>query len=198
MKEDILEQVVDEYLNLKGYFTMANVRFMPAKKCEGFDPQQDSVPSDIDIVGINPRVEGPSKVIAVSCKSWQDGFWPQWEMNKIKNNGSYAGRERWRAFRELSRDKWAKAFRDKIETLTGEREFEYWTACLFVAPQQAAATHLWEQDEEFRRRLTPHIRIKTLHDFFREIYLALGTTPAGSEVGRLIQVMKAAKIKVES
>jgi hypothetical protein len=52
-------------------------------------------------------------------------------------------------------------------------------------------------DAEFRNRLTPQISIKTLHDLFREIYVTLGTTPAGSEVGRLIQVMKAAKIRVD-
>jgi hypothetical protein len=197
MKEDILEQIVDDYLNLKGYFTMANVRFMPAKTADGHDPQQDSVPSDIDIVGINPKIEGPSRVVAVSCKSWQDGFWPKWEIEKIRSNGSHAGRERWRSYRELARDKWAVAFKDKIEAITGQREFEYWTVCLFVGASEIEHIPFWTQDPEFRNRLTPHLHIKTLHDLFRDIYVSLGTTPAGSEVGRLIQVMKAAKIRVE-
>jgi len=29
MKEDVLEQVVDDYLKFKGYFTTHNVRFGP-------------------------------------------------------------------------------------------------------------------------------------------------------------------------
>ena len=29
MKEDILEQIVDDYLQFKGYFTTHNVRFKP-------------------------------------------------------------------------------------------------------------------------------------------------------------------------
>jgi len=194
MKEDILEQIVDEYLKRKGYFTLANVKFRPVPGDQGYDSQQDSVPSDIDVIGFHPDKSGHEKVVAVSCKSWQDGFWIDWELDHITKNKKYAGRERWRTYRELANDKWAKAFKSKIRELTGQVEFHYWTACLFVGdPEHKEA---WTENESFKRRLTRRIAIITLHDMLREIHDKLSTTPAGSDVGRLIQVMKAAKIKL--
>ena len=80
-KEDILEQIVEEYLISKGYFVRHNLKFLPPKKHPDFDPKQDSNHSDIDVLGIHPKIKGPSKVWAVSCKSWQSGFnpatWPE-------------------------------------------------------------------------------------------------------------------------
>jgi hypothetical protein len=38
MKEDILEQVVDEFLNLKGYFTLANIKYKPAPRPANIQP----------------------------------------------------------------------------------------------------------------------------------------------------------------
>jgi len=194
MKEDILEQIVDEHLNLRGYFTLANVKYKPAPGDAGYDSQQDSVPSDIDVIGFHPEKSGPEKVVVVSCKSWQDGFWIDWELDYIENNKSFAGRERWRTYRELANDKWALAFKRKIKELTGQDEFQYWVACLFVGDPEHKES--WTANESFKRRLTPHLSIVTLHDILREIHDSLSNTPAGSEVGRLIQVMKAAKIKV--
>jgi hypothetical protein len=86
MKEDILEQIVDEYLNLKGYFTVANVRYKPLPTDPGYDKQQDSVASDIDIIGYHPSLSGAKKVVVVACKSWQDGFWAGWEWDYIRSS----------------------------------------------------------------------------------------------------------------
>jgi len=195
MKEDILEQIVDEYLNILNYFTLANVKFKPSSNAKGYDKGQDSIPSDIDIIGYTPTpLKGRPKVIAVSCKSWQDGFWPKWELNLIDKNKSYAGRERWRSYRELTSDKWAEAFKERIHELTGETDFEYWTVCLFVKPHNDRS--LWTERSDFQARLTRNIRIVTLRDMITEISEKLTTTPAGSEVGRLVQVMKAAKVKI--
>jgi hypothetical protein len=180
---------------MKGYFTVANMRYKPLSTDAGYNQQQDSVASDIDIIGYHPRCSGPEKVIVVSCKSWQEGFWVKWELDYIKNNRMYAGRERWRTFRELANDKWALAFQRTVRELTGQQEFEYWIACLFLKDPENA--HLWTRNPQFQHRLTPHLRFVTLHEMFRNIYSMLTTTPAGSEAGRLIQVMKAAKIKVE-
>lgn len=76
MKEDILEQLVDEYLMHEGYFTMHNVNFKPLSSHSDFISNQDSVASDIDVIAINPKLKGPERTIAVSCKSWQEGFDP--------------------------------------------------------------------------------------------------------------------------
>jgi hypothetical protein len=73
MKEDVLEQIVDDYLQMQGYFTTHNVRFTPPKD-QHYVPQVESVPSDIDVVGLHPLHTGASRVMVVSCKSWQSGF----------------------------------------------------------------------------------------------------------------------------
>jgi hypothetical protein len=73
MKEDVLEQIVDDYLQMQGYFTTHNVRFNPPKD-EHYVAKDDSVPSDIDVVGLHPKLTGPDRVMVVSCKSWQSGF----------------------------------------------------------------------------------------------------------------------------
>ena len=72
MKEDVLEQIVDDYLQMQGYFTTHNVRFNPPKD-EHYVTRDDSVPSDIDVVGLHHRRTGVDRVMVVSCKSWQSG-----------------------------------------------------------------------------------------------------------------------------
>ena len=57
MKEDVLEQIVDDYLQMQGYFTTHNVRFNPPKD-EYYVTRDDSVPSDIDVVGLHPGRTG--------------------------------------------------------------------------------------------------------------------------------------------
>jgi hypothetical protein len=63
MKEDVLEQVVEDYLQLKGYFTVHNIPFKPDKAHAEYVSRTDSVASDIDVVGYCPRVSGARKVI---------------------------------------------------------------------------------------------------------------------------------------
>ena len=69
MKEDILEQLVDDYLQSEGYFTRHNIKFKPRKEHPDFVSKQDSNHSDIDVIGINPKKNGADRVFAVSCKS---------------------------------------------------------------------------------------------------------------------------------
>ena len=53
-KEDILEQIVDEYLIQKGYFVQHNVKYRQRKDHPKFILQQDSIYTDIDVVEIHP------------------------------------------------------------------------------------------------------------------------------------------------
>ena len=68
MKEDILEQLTDDYLQVKGYFTQHNVKFRPDASHADFETKKDSNHSDIDVLGFNPKLSGPERVLAVSCK----------------------------------------------------------------------------------------------------------------------------------
>lgn len=73
MKEDVLEQIVDDYLQMQGYFTTHNVRFNPPKD-QDYVTRDESVSSDIDVVGLHPLRTGADRVMVVSYKSWQSGF----------------------------------------------------------------------------------------------------------------------------
>ncbi len=68
-KEDILEQIVEEYLTHDGYFVRHNVKFLPSKDHPDYVQRKDSNHSDIDVIGVHPTRVGPSKIKAVSCKS---------------------------------------------------------------------------------------------------------------------------------
>jgi hypothetical protein len=53
MKEDVLEQIVDDYLQFKGYFTTHNVRFKP-------DPSRSDYIADLDRVSSDRRRRCPA------------------------------------------------------------------------------------------------------------------------------------------
>lgn len=191
MKEDILEQIAADYLNLHGYFTLTNVKYRPSESDHEWNRKQDCVYSDIDVIGLNPLLAPPARVVAISCKSWQDGFRAQREIDRIADrNQKVSGRERWKTYRELASPKWGRAFRDKVKELTGERTFEYWIVCtIFRDPHNERA---WTENKEFRKNLTSHLRIVPLDRIFRETVQETDTTVANSELGRLIQILKAA------
>lgn len=84
MKEDVLEQIVDDYLQFKGYFTTHNVRFRPRLEHPEYEGDQDRVPSDVDVVGIHPGRDDVERVIVVTCKSWQAGFNPRRKLEELR------------------------------------------------------------------------------------------------------------------
>ena len=84
MKEDILEQLVDDYLQHRGYFTRHNIKFRPSKDMLHYDGKKDSVHSDIDVIGINPTMEGYERTYVVTCKSWQAGFTPNQYLSALE------------------------------------------------------------------------------------------------------------------
>lgn len=188
MKEDILEQMVDEYLQHKGYFTRHNIKFRPAGDHAEYDTRQDAVHSDIDVIGIHPRLDGARRVIVVSCKSWQSGFRPEYWIDAIAKNKVVSGREAWRGFRELTKEKWATAFRATVAELTGSSSFTYITAVTKVIGSRSA----WQDNATFREHLGGNpIEILTFGDMLKELFPFIDTTPASSQVGRVLQLIKA-------
>lgn len=189
MKEDILEQLVDEYLQHLGYFTRHNIRFKPRVDHAEFVGGQDSNHSDIDVIGINPNLQGPERVMVVSCKSWQDGFNPKSWTSKIETNKIVSGKQAWRKFRELANDKWAEAFLDKVKEISGTDSFTYVTAVTAIkGPKEA-----WENHPPFLARLRGNrIKVLTFGDMLETLYPTITTTQASSTIGRILQLMKAA------
>jgi hypothetical protein len=141
VKEDVLEQIVDDYLQMQGYFTTHYMRFNPPRD-QHYVSQTDSVPSDIDVVGLHPRLTGTDRVMVVSCKSWQTGFAASHILAQLRGEAKNPKRARQLQFRELWMPRWARGFREKIEEITGEREFTY---CLAVTRLQGDASG-WSGD----------------------------------------------------
>lgn len=188
MKEDILEQLADDYLMTKGYFTRHNVKFKPRADHPDFVSKDDSNHSDIDVLGYHPLLTGPDRVVAVSCKSWQGGFKVAAGLREITADRRVSGRIAWKFFRELVKPKWAEAFRSAVERETGTTEFTYVTAVTVLKGDRS----LWENEPSFRAAMNHNpIRIWTLHEMLTELFPMLGTTLASSQLARTLQLMKA-------
>lgn len=194
MKEDILEQVVADYLNLKGYFTLHNVRYKPDKKANGYNQSLHNVPSDIDVIGFNPTLEGAERVWACNCKSWQEGVNIHKFAQHVPTDKMLGKKEYWKYFRELGNDVWAEAFIGKITELTGQSKFTHVTA-ITRATQANPDFNLWEKNKHFTTRMKNNpLKIITLKDMYDFVKGKSTTTLASSQLGRLMQLMKAAKI----
>jgi predicted transcriptional regulator len=188
MKEDILEQLVDDYLQDKGYFTWHNVKFKPKKEAIGYAVKKDSAYSDIDVIGLNPHLRGPGRIWVVNCKSWQSGVNLTHWISGIEEDKVLNGKNAWKTFRELSDTKWADAFIAKIEELTGTRSFTYVTAVTKLIGDKSR----WVEHEKFKKNLHGNpIKILTVKEILDYMSKKTAKTVAPSDVGRLLQVIKA-------
>jgi hypothetical protein len=189
MKEDILEQLVDCYLQSKGYFTRHNLKFKPRKDHKDFIVKQDSNHSDIDVIGYNPCLPSPDNIWVVSCKSWQAGFSVNEKIKQIVKNKRLGGKESWRYFRELVVDKWADALIEEVKKATGSKRFTYVTAVTSIKGDRA----IWEKEPMFLRKLRKNpIRIISLKDMIDDLTPTLTKTVVPSQFVRTLQLLKAA------
>jgi hypothetical protein len=190
MKEDILEQLVDDYLQSEGYFTRHNIKFRPRRDHPEFVSKQDSNHSDIDVIGIHPKKSGHKRVMVVSCKSWQSGFRVDWWLENLTQNRMVSRRAAWQFFRELIRPKWSEALIDEVERITGTRKFTYVLAVTAVVGDRQT----WEAHPIFAPALSGNpMRILDLTEILDHISKMSTTTVAASQIGRVLQLMKAAE-----
>lgn len=187
MKEDILVKLVDEYLQLKGYFTRYNIKYRPDSGHPDYVKYQDLKHLDIELVGINPLLSGPERVLAVTCKSWQNGFNPEAIIQQVSHQRMAVGRESGLGFRELANPKWSEAFCKAIKDVTGEYQFTHVTAVTMLKGSRLS----WEQCPAFNRVLDNPVKLITFSDILSEIYPSLSRTMASSEVSRVVQLIKA-------
>lgn len=189
MKADVLEQIVDDYLQHRGYFTQHNIRFRPRPDHPEFESSQDSNHSDIDVIGIDPRQSGLDRVFVVSCKSWQGGFNATSKLAELQGKKKNPKRETWKKLRELWIPKWSEAFLDTVTNRTGEAAFTYRIAVTKLSGDAEA----WSKEPTILENLPGcSIGFLTLEEMWRDLVTNLGTTLAPSEIGRLVQVLKAA------
>jgi len=190
MKEDILEQLVDDYFQAEGYFTRHNVKFRPRRDHPDFKSNKDSNHSDIDVIGIHPKRKGFDGVVAVSCKSWQGGFRIATKIDEIEKNKKVSGRAAWQAFRELTIPKWSQAFIDAVETATGSCKFTYVLAVTVIVGDRGE----WERYPRFVEAMGGNpIRLIDLTEMLNRIRSTSTTTVASSTIGRVLQLMRAAE-----
>jgi hypothetical protein len=191
VKEDVLEQIVDDYLKFQGYFTAHNVPFRPRRDHLQYDASQDAVPSDIDVVGIDPRRRGVRRVVVINCKAWQRGFPATALLEQLRGNRPDRKRARWRQFRELWIPKWSEAFREEIKTRTGATRFNYRIAVTYLRGDGDE----WGKDPTIRRNLPGCLfEFLTLEEMWKAVLADPSRTPAASEIGRLAQLLKAATL----
>ena len=192
-KEDMLEQIVEEYLLHEGYFVQHNLKFRPRADHPDFIRNQDSNHSDIDVIGFNPQSENENRVVAVSCKSWQNGFRPKYWIEAIEENKTVNGRQAWKSFRELTVPKWSEAFLAAVEEATGTNRFTYITAVTRLLGDRT----VWERHEPFRQAVGGNpVGIWTLREMTEKIQQNLTNSLAATEVGRMLQLFKAGGIEV--
>jgi hypothetical protein len=192
MKEDILEQLVDDYLQHQGYFTRHNIKFRPSYELDpkNYDKRKDSVHSDLDVIGINPNLLGVEKVVVVTCKSWQKGLTPSQYITAIEKSDDhrYAGKPAWKHFRELTNLKWANAFNNKITEITGSRDFTYILAVTKLNGDRKG----WENYPRFKEAINGNpLKIITVNEIICDLYPKIGTVVSSTEIGRLLQIIKA-------
>jgi hypothetical protein len=76
----------------------------------------------------------------------------------------------------------------KVESLTGSAQFTYVTA----VTKLKGDANVWQEYLPFRNNLRGNpIKILTLQEMLSDLYNKTDTTVATSEVGRLLQVIKA-------
>lgn len=191
MKEYVLEQIVDDYLQFQGYFTTHNVKFRPDPSHLDFVESKDSGPSDIDVLAYHPRRRGPAQVLVVSSKAWQRGFSPTSVLTKLRRDRPVAGKRASLHFRELWIPKCSDALHAKVRELTGVRTFTYLVAVVGLREPGTALD--WEQDQTIRANLRGcSFGFLQLEEMWPSMYEKLSTAAASSEIGRLLQLLKAA------
>ena len=69
MKEDILEQLVEDYFVAQtGWFVKHNIKFRPDKEHSDYKTNKDSVNTDIDILAFSKKEGDKKRVAVVTCK----------------------------------------------------------------------------------------------------------------------------------
>ncbi|MBX3163211.1 MAG: hypothetical protein KF900_01915 [Bacteroidetes bacterium] len=204
MKEDVLEQIIEDWLlSQSGTFTKHNVKYRPSKTELDYNSKADSSHSDIDVLAVHLNESGKKRVSVVSCKSWQQGFNPMSWHDALINNPSdkkFANKKVWKSFRELVIPKWSNAFREKIYEETQSYDFTYYIAIAKLSGGKEAEVYksVFETEKSFLSLLKKNtnskveIKIITVNELLDEFFnKPNSTTLEATLVGRFMQVLKA-------
>ena len=125
----------------------------------------------------------------MSCIARQDGFDATAKLAELRGEKKNPKRATEKHFRELWIPKWSEAFRARIKDLTGTDRFAYRIAVTRLKGDPKP----WSSDATMRDNLPGcSIGFLTLEEMWATMLAELTKTPAGSEIGRLAQLLKAA------
>ena len=208
MKEDILEQITEDWLiSQPSTFTKSNIKFKPDKNHSDYSSKADNNYSDIDILAVHLDKSGMERVSVVSCKSWQTGFDPGIWMDKLcdTKNHSYNkdGKiKNWRYFRELIVPKWTRAFVDTIKLETKQTDFTYYVAATNILGDRKKE---FENCNFFIKNFKDQgagevkIIIKPFSEMFTSFFSRNNKqTLEPTLVGRLLQIIKASDLSEDN
>jgi hypothetical protein len=211
MKEDILEQIVEDWLvSQNGCFVKHNIKFRPDIDDKDYDSKKDSVHSDIDILSINTKENKYEKVYAITCKSWQSGFNAKLWLDELEKDISQFekkdyGRDKWKYFRELVVPKWTKAFVEEIYKQTNTKCFTYCIACTKIINNRCNEIVQLQNSELFKQRFNVFgadvkIKVITFEEMIKEYFSRIDkksmNTLESTDIGRLLQLIRSSKVKI--
>jgi hypothetical protein len=195
MTEDVLEQVVDDWLRRSGYFTRTNVRFGPVVGDEGYSSRAHNQRSDLDVLAVKPTETGPARVWAVSCKAMQAGFSPNRWLEAADADRTYNGKLASKHLRELWDPVWAEALRRRVHELTGSEQFTYVLAVTRVGQGGNTDVDCWLQHPIVSNNLAGNpCKVLTFGRMWSELRQDVKEQIEPSHVGRLAQLLKAAEL----
>jgi len=217
MKEDILEQIAEDFYSKKvGYFTKHNIKYRPSDKELDYTAKFDSVHSDIDLIIIDAHKR--KKIITVSCKSWQGGF----NISKFKNTLENAlnnqpiktigKRDDWCAFRELCIHSWTNSFleilRNELNVVaTQEIELEYVILCTKITKGSLKHKSDFENSEAIKKyfkqkKVNLRLKVITIDEMIAEILKIMNEkdTPyvENTHLSRTLQLMIASGMRFKN
>ena len=191
-KEDILEQIVEEYLIHRGYFVQRNIKYRPDTADPDYQSKKDSVHSDIDVLAFNPCKKGHKRVLVFNIKSYQSGFDFKAVINRINSNGDINGRKAHLSYRELCIPRWSKAFLKAIQVRTNETKFTHVLAVTLPKGDPS----IWTGCQRFIDAMQGNrFEVLSLKQMVDEIEPSLTTTPAATDIGRTLQLFRAAGLR---
>ncbi len=217
MKEDILEQIAEDFYSKKvGCFTKHNIKFRPSKEEPTYIAKYDSVHSDIDLITIDTNER--NKIITVSCKSWQGGF----NISKFKNTLENAlnnqptkttGRkDDWCAFRELCIHRWTNSFlkilRKELNVVdTKEIELEYVILCTKITKGSLKDKSDFENSKDIKnyfkeKKVNIKLKVITIDEMIAKILKIMNKkdTPyvENTHLSRTLQLMIASGMRFKN
>lgn len=178
MKNDVLEQLVEDYLRELGYFTQHNIPY----RTNNFGTH-----SDIDVLGVHALT---GEVVVVSCKAYQSGIRVDEILNALTNTPDKVIRSRTmrQRYREIADKDWASALQDKVYELTGKKEFTFYLAVVHYRGNKDE----FENFSIFRENVpNSKVRLLDFREMIEQISKKDTQTPSHSELGRIIQLLKA-------